>query len=91
MIPRNNPEKFIERWGNWWYIREFDYLPEPLEYYERNITTEFMNEVAKGTFELFRTKEKALEASYQIRKFRNMNPYSFDEKVMANHLKDILI
>lgn len=88
MIPINNPEKFIEKHGKWWYLREFDYLPAPLEYYNMNITKKFMQEVSHSNFELFRSKEKALEASYQIRKLRNIIPYSFDEKTMQNHKND---
>lgn len=88
MIPINDPEKFVERWGNWWYIREFDYLPAPLEYYNMNITSKFMQEVVHRNFELFRSKEEALETSYQIRKLRNIRPYSFDEKTMENHKND---
>lgn len=74
MIPKNNPEKFVKQYGKWWYLREFDYLPEPLEYYENNITLQFMQEVHKGRFDIFSSKEEALEASYQIRKLRNISP-----------------
>ena len=91
MIPRNNQKKFIEEYGHLWYIREFDYLPEPLEYYDRNISTLFMREAAKGLFELFRTKESADEASYQIRKERGIKPYSFNEELMNKHKNDIFI
>lgn len=85
MVPRNNPKKFVERWGEWWYIREFDYLPEPLKYYDRNISTLFMREAANGHFDLFRTREAAMDASYHIRLERGIEPFSFDRDYLFSH------
>ena len=82
MIPKNNPEKFITTYGNWWYLREFDYLPEPLEYYNKNISSEFMSCVKEGKFDLFQSLEDAKLASYEIRKERNMIPFTFDEALL---------
>ena len=42
MVPKNNKEEFIKRYGNWWYLREFDFLPENLANYEQNMTAERM-------------------------------------------------
>ena len=84
MVPKNNPTKFIDAYGDWWFIREFDYLPQQLKYYDKSITQEFMKYALLNKFDLFANKEEALEASYQIRKFRNIKPYSFDEKLWLN-------
>ena len=72
MIPNKNPKEFVDTFGEWWYLREFDYLPEPLELYNRNITLEFMLEAKQGTFDLFKTKEEAIIASLLIRLQRGM-------------------
>ena len=85
MIPKNNQQKFIEKYGELYYIREFDYLPEPLKYYDRNISTEFMKNVEEGHFELFKTKEEAANASYEIRRLRGIVPFSFDREHIFDH------
>lgn len=74
MIPRNNPEKFVEKYGDLWYLREFDYLPEQLKYYSHNIRANFMKNVQKEDrlFDIFHTREEAQKASDDIRRVREL-------------------
>ena len=30
MIPKNNKEKFVKKYGNWWFLRDLDFLVENL-------------------------------------------------------------
>ena len=68
MIPRNNQEKFIEKFGHLWYLRDFDFLPEPLELYMHNLKYSYINEcLMMHVGKIFITKEEAIEASRKIR------------------------
>jgi hypothetical protein len=42
MIPKKNKKKFVEEYGNWWYLREFDFRVENLADYEYPISIEMM-------------------------------------------------
>lgn len=62
--------------GNKWYIREFDYRPQQLKYYRVNLSDEFMSLTygKNKQFDLFQTKEEAIQAANQIRAMRGMKP-----------------
>lgn len=81
MIPSKNPKKFVEEYGNWWYLREFDYLPEPLEYYDRNLNPSalcFIMCSAKesGCWRLFDNEEEAKKASCRVRETLGLYPHN---------------
>lgn len=84
MIPRNNPEKFLKDVGRWWYIREFDYLPEPLEYYSKNLSTSAINLIInsqhgyRSEWRLFKSYADAKKASNDIRKTLGLKPKFVD-------------
>ena len=69
MIPKNNKEEFIKRYGNWWYLREFDFFPQNLADYEQNMTTERM-EIAlsfKKPWAIYGNYHDAVQASIEVR------------------------
>ena len=76
MIPANNPEKWVERHGDLWYLRDFDYLPAQLKYCTHNISEIFMRAVGEfgpdRHFDIFVSKEDAQAASNIVRKTRGM-------------------
>lgn len=73
-------EEFIEKYGEVWYLRDFDFLPERLSYrvehdelYEE---TNFLKEVIygdKGIFVTFKKEEDALINSIKVRELFNLN------------------
>lgn len=67
MTPRNNPKKFVQKWGNLWYLREFDYLPEHLAFYPHNLRKEQIEYGVKN-WAFFNDYEKAVQASIEVRK-----------------------
>ena len=91
MVPTKNKEEFLNRYGKLWYLREFDYLPQELTYYDKNLTKDFFICVNKRLFEIFDNKEDAYEASYQVRKLRGIKPYTFDENIMKKHFNEITL
>jgi hypothetical protein len=67
MIPKKDIERFEKTYGEWWFLREFDFLPEKLSYYGMNITSEFFDEARKNNFLLFRFREEAEKVSDEVR------------------------
>jgi len=48
MIPKNNKEKFVKKYGNWWYLRDLDFLVENLADCGYDMTVERMKIVRNG-------------------------------------------
>ena len=73
MVPCNNPEEFVREHGHWWYLREFDFLPEPLEFYDGYLSSNAIELIYESRFNykkwaLFTTLKDAREASNKVRK-----------------------
>ena len=78
MVPCNNPEEFIIKHGHWWYLREFDFLPEPLEFYDGYLSRESMELIYGSQFSykkwaLFTTLKEARKASNNVRKILGLD------------------
>lgn len=83
MIPRDNRNLFKNRYGEWWYLREFDYLPESILDYSKNISASFIHSWKKDkVFDLFETKEEAIAASYKIRRERGLMPFPYETSLL---------
>lgn len=69
MIPKNNREKFIGKYGNWWYLRDLDLMPENLADCGYNITIERMRTVMKTPrqWAVYDNYGEAVEASIKAR------------------------
>lgn len=70
MIPKNNKERFVKKYGNWWYLRDLDFLVENLADCGYNMTVERMN-VVKSKDKLWAVYDnyyEAVEASKAVRK-----------------------
>lgn len=91
MIPKNNIELFVRKYGHLWFLRDFDYLPERLEYYDRCLSTEFMKEVEKGNFKVFKTEEEARAASKQVRSVLGLlSPFEKIENATESTIKKLI-
>lgn len=68
MIPKNNKKKFIEKYGNWWYLRDFDFLVENLANSGYNMTVERMKVImGKKSWAVYDNYNEAVEASKKVR------------------------
>jgi len=69
MIPKNNKDKFIEKYGNLWYLREFDFMPENLADYHQNMTEARMKIALSEPkkWAIYDDYDKAMMASITVR------------------------
>lgn len=70
MIPLKNKKKFVQEYGNLWYLREFDHLPEPLELYDKDISDTILKLIKGGTWDgwaIFNSIGDAKSASAAVR------------------------
>lgn len=78
MIPSKNPQKFVKDYGHWWFLREFDYFPEPLEYYDKNLSVSalelIMDSKESYRWRLFDNEKDAKEASNKVRESLKLVP-----------------
>ena len=64
--------------ADWWYLREFDFLPENLAYYGKHLSKDAQNEIlSQERWRLFRSKEEAQKACNRVRTALGLNPYPF--------------
>lgn len=76
MVPNKNPLKFIEKHGQKWFLREFDFLPERLEYYNKNLSKDALIEIERGVnWKVFDTLDEAKEACDKVRETVGLKPY----------------
>lgn len=69
MIPKNNKEKFVKKYGNWWYLRDLDFFPMNLADCGYNMTAERMRIVREGKeWAVYDNYYKAVEASRKVRR-----------------------
>lgn len=69
MIPKNNKEKFVKKYGNWWYLRDLDFLVENLADCGYNMTAERMRIVCEGKeWAVYDNYHEAVEVSRKVRK-----------------------
>lgn len=76
---KSKREKFIEKFGHWWYIRDLDFLPQPCEDYMKafKMDGKWLDLVNEGKWKAFNNLEEARKASNAIRKIMNMEEYKF--------------
>lgn len=76
---KSKREKFIEKFGHWWYIRDLDFLPQPCEDYMKafKMDGKWLDLVNKGGWKAFNNLEEARKASNAIRKIMGMEEYKF--------------
>ena len=75
MIPSKNKQKFYDRFGEVYYLREFDFLPEPIVMYPQNLKYDYIEGcIAEkyGYGKLFYTREEAANASNKVREMFGM-------------------
>lgn len=69
MIPKNNKEKFVKKYGNWWYLRDLDFFPMNLADCGYNMTAERMSIVREGKeWAVYDNYHEAVEASKKVRR-----------------------
>lgn len=69
MIPKNNKEKFVKKYGNWWYLRDLDFLPMNLADCGYNMTEKRMRIVREGKeWAVYDKYHNAVEASMKVRR-----------------------
>ena len=71
MVPLKNKKKFVQEYGNLWYLREFDHLPEPLELYDKDINDTVLELIKDGKFDgwaIFNSLGDAKSASAAVRR-----------------------
>lgn len=61
MIPKNNKEKFVKKYGNLWYLREFDFLVENLADCGYDMTVERMR-IVKQRYKVWAVYDNYFEA-----------------------------
>jgi hypothetical protein len=59
--------EFHEENGTQWYLREFDFLPEPVKFYRARLSKKFFA-LSGINFKLYATKEDAMKDSIRIRR-----------------------
>ena len=76
---KSKQERFIEKFGHWWYIRDLDFLPQPCEDYMKafKMDGKWLNLVNEGRWKAFNNLEEARKASNIIRKAMGMKEYIF--------------
>lgn len=68
MIPKNNKERFVKKYGNWWYLRDLDFLVENLADCGYNMTVERMEVVRGGNqWAVYNNYDEAVKASKNVR------------------------
>lgn len=69
MIPKNNKEKFVKKYGNWWYLRDLDFLVENLADCGYDMTVKRMKIVRDGNqWAVYDNYYEAVDASKLVRK-----------------------
>lgn len=69
MIPKNNKEKFVKKYGNWWYLRDLDFLVENLSDCGYDMTVERMKIVRNGNqWAVYDNYYEAVDTSKLVRK-----------------------
>jgi len=76
---KSRSERFIEKFGHWFYLRELDFFPEPCEDYPKafKMSGNWLNLHKEKKWLLFDDIEKACATSYAIRKSLGMEDYDF--------------
>ena len=79
---KTKKERFIEKFGYWWYIRDLDFLPQPCEDNMQafKMSGKWLDLIKKGTWIAFNNFESACQASNTIRKTMGMK----DELIKYN-------
>ena len=81
MIPYKNKEKFIELYGNWWYLRDFDFLVENLADSQYDMTAERMRIVrSKERWAVYDDYDKAVSASMSVRRALGLPPVLYPSR-----------
>jgi len=76
---KSKKEKFIEKFGHWWYIRDLDFMPQPCEDYMKafKLDGKWLDLVKSGRWLAFNNLEEARKASNAIRKIMGMEEHKF--------------
>lgn len=79
-------ERFIKKFGYWWYIRDLDFLPQPCEDNMQafKMSGKWLDLVKEGKWIAFNDFETACQASNTIRKSMGMTEYDFTEQIKYN-------
>lgn len=80
MVPAKNRELFKKRYGEFWFLRDFDYRPMSILDYTGSVSAFFVHyclncldgKIKDRNFDLFATREEAERASQDIRTLRKM-------------------
>ena len=83
---KSKQERFIEKFGYWWYIRDLDFLPQPCEDYMQafKMSGKWLDLIKEGKWIAFNNFETACQASNTIRKSMGMTEYDFTEQIKYN-------
>lgn len=78
-------KEYIEKYGEQWYLRDFDFLPEKLSYrieYDKYYNfSDFVKGIEKGDFILFNNEAEAIRKSIKIRNIFGLNNNFLYEKL----------
>ena len=83
---KSKRERFIEKFGYWWYIRDLDFLPQPCEDHMEafKMSGKWLDLIKEGKWIAFNNFETACQASNTIRKSMGMTEYDFTEQIKYN-------
>lgn len=91
MIPSKNRQKFYDRFGEVYYLREFDFLPEPIVIYPQNLKYGYIEGcIAEkhGYGKLFYTREEAADASNRVRETLGLPKWDSSDWVKGSYTQD---
>ena len=91
MIPQKNRQKFYDRFGEVYYLRDFDFLPEPIVNYPENLKYSYilgcLNNLPNYG-RLFQTRREAAEASNRVRETLGLPKWDSSDWVKGGYAQD---
>lgn len=72
---KSRQEKFVEKFGHWWYLRDLDFLPAPCE--DKSNVFKMDGKWKTYGWALFNSLDAAREASNKARMAVGLNKYNF--------------
>ena len=83
---KDNKELFKKMEGEKWYLRDFDYLPEPLSERSSSINYDIIDCFKRNIFKWFNTYDECAKVSCEIRKILGINDIN-DEYIICERRK----
>lgn len=91
MIPQKNRQKFYDRFGEVYYLRAFDFLPEPIANYPENLKYSYILGCLNNLPDygrVFQTRREAAEASNRVRETLGLPKWDSSDWVKGGYAQD---